>query len=264
MLLWKFTIFLGCFYLLSSAINPFLYSLFSKRFRRGLYDFSRYCKGKSQIKNSTRGVKRIVPSLKSIGIGRNKGLEDILKFSLSNCYHTNIAANAFGPQSNHDTSSSEPHKFMSENIVMQKTMFELKRSTRYPDLDQSKLSPPTTPNIFMTHRKTSYKTRQHSYNSRKQSNSPTVGSFHKIKMEKQPSKYRVVFTNQSAHSEPLWISHLQKQSSVVKDRIRSQDTKISSDFLVNNHTYWLFSKKWNCIWIFVIVIIYISICNWIP
>ena len=30
--------FLGCFYLLSSAINPFLYSLFSKRFRRGFYD----------------------------------------------------------------------------------------------------------------------------------------------------------------------------------------------------------------------------------
>ena len=234
--LWKFTLFLGCFYLLSSAINPFLYSLFSKRFRRGLYDFSRYCTGKSQIKHSMRGVKRIVPSLKSIGTGRNKGLEDILKFSLSNCYHTNIAANAFGPQSNHDTSSSEPPKFMSENVVMQKTTFELKRSTMYPDLDQGKLSPPTTPNIFMTHGKTSYKTQQHSYSSRRQSKSPTVGSFHKIKMEKQPSKYRIVFTNQSAHSEPLCISHLQKQSSVIEDRIRSQDTKISSDFLINNHT----------------------------
>ena len=232
-----FLLFLGCFYLLSSAINPFLYSLLSKRFRRGLYDFSRYCTGKSHIKHTRRGIKCIIPSLKSIIAGRHQGLEDIPKFSLCNCYHTNIAAKAFGPQSNHDTSTSEPHKFMSENIVMQKTMFELKRSKRYPDLDQSKLSPPTTPNIFMTHRKTSYKTRQHSYNSRKQSNSPTVGSFHKIKMEKQPSKYRVVFTNQSAHSEPLWISHLQKQSSVVKDRIRSQDTKISSDFLVNNHTY---------------------------
>jgi hypothetical protein len=38
-------LFLGCFYLLSSAINPFLYSLFSKRFRRGFYDL--IYKGKS-------------------------------------------------------------------------------------------------------------------------------------------------------------------------------------------------------------------------
>ena len=243
MLLWKFTLFLGCFYLLSSAINPFLYSLFSKRFRRGLYDFSRYCTGKSQIKSQTkhsiRGVRRIVPSSKCIGTGRNKGMGDILKVSSAPCYHRNIAANAFGSQSNHDTSSSEPHKFMSENIVMQKTIFELKRSKRYPDLDQSKLSPPTTPNIFMTHRKASYETQQHSYNSRKQSSSTTVVSFHKIKVEKQPSKYRIVLTNQSAHSEPLCISHLQKQTSVIEDRTRSQDTKLSSEFLINNHTYWV-------------------------
>ena len=232
MLLWKFILFLGCFYLLSSAINPFLYSLFSKRFRRGLYDFSRYCTGKSKIKHSMRGVKRIVPSLKSIGNGRNKGLEDIPEFSLCNCYHTKTAAKPLEPQSNHDMSSSEQYKCISEDILMHKTMFELKGSTRYPDLDKGKLSLPTTPNIFITHRKTSYKTQQHSYNSRKQSYSPTVGSFHKINMEKQPSKY----------SEPLCISHLQKQSSVIEDRKWSQDTKIFSDFLMNNHTYWLYNN----------------------
>ena len=33
----------GCFYLLSSAINPFLYSLFSKRFRRGFHDLIYRC-----------------------------------------------------------------------------------------------------------------------------------------------------------------------------------------------------------------------------
>ena len=31
-------IFLGCCYLINSAMNPFLYSIFSKRFRRGFYD----------------------------------------------------------------------------------------------------------------------------------------------------------------------------------------------------------------------------------
>ena len=31
-------IFLGCCYLLNSAMNPFLYSIFSKRFRRGFFD----------------------------------------------------------------------------------------------------------------------------------------------------------------------------------------------------------------------------------
>ena len=181
-----------------------------------------------------RGVKRIVPSVKSIETGRNKGLEDILKFSLCNCYHKKIAAKPLEPQSNHDMSPSEQYKCMSEDIVMHKTMFELKHSTRYPDLDKSKPSLPTTTNILMTQRKTSYKTQHYSYNSRKLTNSPTVGSFHKIKMEKQSSKHRVVFTNQG---EPLCISHLQKESSVIEDRIRSQDNKISSDLLMNNHTY---------------------------
>ena len=206
----------------------------SKRFRRGLYDFSRYCMCKPQIKHSMRGVKRNMPRLKDIGTGRNKGLEDILKFSTRNCYHTKIAAKSLEPRSNHDMSSSEPYKCMNADIVMHKTMFELKRSTRYPDIDKSKPSPPTTSNIFMINRKTFYKTQHYSYKSRKLSNSPTLGSFHKIQMEKQRSKYRV---DQSAHSEPSCISHLQKQSSVIEDRKRSQDTKISSDFLMNNHTY---------------------------
>ena len=232
-----FLLFLGCFYLLSSAINPFLYSLLSKRFRRGLYDFSRYCTGKSHIKHTRRGIKCIIPSLKSIIAGRHQGLEDIPKFSLCNCYHTNIAAKAFGPQSNHDTSTSEPHKFMSEDVVMHKTMFELKRSTRYPDLDKSLPSPPTTPNIFMAHKRTCYKTQLPSHKSRRLRNSPTASSSRKRKMEKQPSKYRVVFTSQNAHSEPLCILHLRKQSGMVEERIGLQDTNISCDFLMTNHTH---------------------------
>ena len=36
-----FCIFTGCCYFLSSAINPFLYSLLSKRFRRGFHDLKR-------------------------------------------------------------------------------------------------------------------------------------------------------------------------------------------------------------------------------
>ena len=35
---YEISIFLGCCYFLSSTINPFLYSLLSKRFRRGYYD----------------------------------------------------------------------------------------------------------------------------------------------------------------------------------------------------------------------------------
>ena len=35
---YKISIFLGCCYFLSSTINPFLYSLLSKRFRRGYHD----------------------------------------------------------------------------------------------------------------------------------------------------------------------------------------------------------------------------------
>ena len=46
-------IFSGCFYLLSSAINPFLYSLFSKRFRRGFYDL--LYRGKSCTISCTTG-----------------------------------------------------------------------------------------------------------------------------------------------------------------------------------------------------------------
>lgn len=212
--------------------------MFSKRFRRGLYDFSRNCTRKTQIKHPRKGIRRIIPSLKHIGTGRNKGLEAIRKLSLCNCYHTEIAAKRLElQQSNHDASSSDQHKFMSEEYAIHKTMFELKRSTRYPDLDKSELAPPTTPNILMAHKRTCYKTQQYSEKTRKIGNSMTLGSSHKIKMEQQPNKYRVVFASQHAHSEPLCIPHLQIQGGVIEDRVGLQQPEISSDSLMNNHTY---------------------------
>ena len=80
------------------------------------------------------------------------------------------------------------------------------------------------------HKRTCYKTQLPSHKSRRLRNSPTASSSRKRKMEKQPSKYRVVFTSQNAHSEPLCISHLRKQSGMVEERIGLQDTKISCSF----------------------------------
>ena len=51
-------LFLGCCYLLSSAINPFLYSIFSKRFRRGFYDLINGC-CKRQEKEGKRPLNNI-------------------------------------------------------------------------------------------------------------------------------------------------------------------------------------------------------------
>ena len=70
----------GCFYLLSSAINPFLYSLFSKRFRRGFYDL--IYKGKSC--NYSSATERLgKPSLNNQNI-HNPENNDIVRYTSNN------------------------------------------------------------------------------------------------------------------------------------------------------------------------------------
>ena len=74
-------IFLGCCYFLSSTINPFLYSLLSKRFRRGYYDLKykmkNYLNSKVPFLNtSTHTSSRIQNApIPMISLNRNQSLK---------------------------------------------------------------------------------------------------------------------------------------------------------------------------------------------
>ena len=68
----KSVCFIGCSYMLHSAINPFLYSLYSKRFRNGIHD---YIKSKSQKTTNFISEDSLDLFIKSFNFGQVHGKE---------------------------------------------------------------------------------------------------------------------------------------------------------------------------------------------
>ena len=70
----KSNLFIGCSYMLHSAINPFLYSLYSKRFRNGIHD---YIKSKTQKTSNFISEDSLDLFIKSFHFGQVQGKETI-------------------------------------------------------------------------------------------------------------------------------------------------------------------------------------------